>query len=90
MNLKPFLHKSVLIGLLSILASNCAVTKPKYTIPNPPVEKPICSEKIYPLQNVEETCLNVALPALECLYQREAASDAYVEVLINALKQVNK
>jgi len=76
--------------LLNILVSNCAVTKPKYAIPNPPVEKPICAEKIYPLKSVDESCLNIALPALECLYTREAAADAFVEVLINALKQVNK
>ena len=90
MNLLPFLHKSVLIGLLSIQVSSCAVTKAQYAIPKQPVEKPICTETILPLKNLDETCLNVALPALECLYTREAAADAYIEILINALKQTNK
>jgi hypothetical protein len=81
--------QSVLIGLL-IAPNSCSVTRPGYTIPDPPVEKPSCADLIIPLKKASEECINIAVPALSCLYSREAASDAYVEVLTNALKQVNK
>jgi hypothetical protein len=81
--------RSVLIGLL-IAPSSCSITKPEYAIPAPPVEKPSCADVIMPLKEAGEACVNIAVPALSCMYSREAASDAYVEVLQNALKQVNK
>jgi len=78
-----------LLGLASLLSS-CAITRPHYAMPKPPIEKPSCTDKIIPLQSASEECINLAAPALACMYEREAAADAYVDVLKNALQQVNK